>query len=90
MLWGASLVKARGKSEVGFGSASYYMEVAPEAFDASYYADCYTTAYIENKALSGIYMLLEQAYPAFELWTGRRVEPREKDLLKRALYNKMN
>ena len=42
------------------------------------------------KALSGIYMLLEQAYPAFELWTGRRVEPREKDLLKRALYNKMN
>ena len=56
----AILNDSRGKSEVGFGSASYYMEVAPEAFDASYYADCYTTAYIENKALSGIYFYSEE------------------------------
>lgn len=56
----AILNDSRGKSEVGFGSASYYMEVAPEAFDAAYYNDCYTTAYVENKALSGIYYYSEE------------------------------
>ena len=51
---------SRGKSEAGFGSAAYYMEVAPEAFDASYYDDCYTTAYVENKALNDIYFYSEE------------------------------
>lgn len=51
---------SRGKSEAGFGSASYYMEVVPEAFDASYYFDRYTTAYVENKALSDIYYYSEE------------------------------
>ena len=51
---------SRGKSEAGFGSASYYMEVAPEAFDASYYDDCYTTAYVESKALNDIYFYSEE------------------------------
>ena len=56
----AILNDSRGKSEVGFGSASYYMEVAPEAFDGSYYDDCYTTAYVENKALNDIYYYSEE------------------------------
>ena len=56
----AILNDSRGKSEVGFGSASYYIETAPEAFDASYYADCYTTAYVENRDLSGIYYYSEE------------------------------
>lgn len=51
----AILNDSRGKSEEGFGSAAYYMEVAPEAFDSSYYNDCYTTAYVENKELSDTY-----------------------------------
>ena len=51
---------SRGKSEAGFGSAAYYMEVAPEAFDASYYDDCYTTAYVENKGLNDIYFYSEE------------------------------
>ena len=56
----AMLNDSRGKSEVGFGSASYYIEAAPEAFYASYYADCYTTAYVENRDLSGIYYYSEE------------------------------
>lgn len=51
---------SRGKSEAGFGSAAYYMEVAPEAFDASYYDDCYTTAYVENEGLNDIYFYSEE------------------------------
>ena len=56
----AMLKDSRGKSEVGFGSASYYIEAAPEAFYAPYYADCYTTAYVENRDLSGIYYYSEE------------------------------
>ena len=56
----AILNDSRGKAEAGFGSASYYMEVAPEAFDSSYYADCYTIAYVENKALNDIYFYSEE------------------------------
>ena len=51
---------SRGKSEIGFGSASYYIEVLPEAFDASYYHDSYTTAYVENKELNSMYYYSEE------------------------------
>lgn len=61
----AILQDARGKGEAGFGSASYYMEVAPEAFDPDYYDDCYTTAYVESKALTGLYFYSEE-YTAAE------------------------
>lgn len=82
---------SRGKSEVGFGSASYYMEVVPEAFDASYYNDCYTTAYVENKALSGIYYYSEE-YTAkeeeildnLETFGEKRAEIRYNSLLQEA------
>ena len=42
----------RGRGEAGFGAAAYYVEVAPEAFDPDYYDDCYTTVYLESKALT--------------------------------------
>lgn len=56
----ADVNDSRGKSEVGFGSASYYMEVTPGAFDTSYYDGCFTTAYVENKALCDIYFYSEE------------------------------
>lgn len=56
----ALLDDTRGKSEAGFGSASYYMEVAPEAFDPAYYDDCYTTVYVESKALTDLYFYSEE------------------------------
>lgn len=56
----ADVNDSRGKSEVGFGSASYYMEVTPDAFDTSYYNDCFTNAYIENKALCDIYFYSDE------------------------------
>lgn len=42
---------ARGMSEKGIGSAYYYIGLTKEAFDASYYNDSYTTAYIKNYEL---------------------------------------
>lgn len=56
----ADVQDARGKGDVGFGSASYYIEVAKEAFDASYYDNCYGVVYVENKALSGIYFYSDE------------------------------
>ncbi|MCD8326792.1 MAG: hypothetical protein LUC90_08990 [Lachnospiraceae bacterium] len=51
----ASLQDSRGRSDVGLGSASYYIAVALEAFDSSYYDDCFTTAYVRNNALDELY-----------------------------------
>lgn len=51
----ADIEDTRGRSETGIGSASYYFEVTKEAFDPSYYDDCYTVAYIKNNELSGMY-----------------------------------
>lgn len=48
------VVDARGKGEVGFGSVSYYIELPEEAFDGAYFDNCFTTAYLENKALSAL------------------------------------
>lgn len=56
----ADVQDSRGKADVGLGSASYYIEVAEEAFDASYYDNCYTTAYVGNNALSDIYFYSEE------------------------------
>lgn len=51
----AELQDSRGTSTAGLGSASYYIELSPEAFDASYYDDCYTTAYVRSDALDDVY-----------------------------------
>lgn len=50
----AILKDTRGKGEAGFGSASYYVEVSPEAFDPAYYEDCYTTVYVESSTLAAL------------------------------------
>lgn len=47
----ATVQDARGKSTGGLGAASYYMMLPVEAFDASYYSDCYTTAFLKIYAL---------------------------------------
>lgn len=51
---------SRGKGEVGFGSASYYVEVSEKAFNSSYYNNCYTTAYVENSSLNDIYFYSDE------------------------------
>lgn len=56
----ADIQDARGKGDVGFGSASYYMEVAEEAFDAAYYDNCYGVVYVENKTLSSMYFYSDE------------------------------
>lgn len=56
----ADINDARGKDEIGIGSASYYMEVSKAAFDASYYDDCYPIVYVENTAVNDIYFYAEE------------------------------
>lgn len=41
-------IDARGQSDIGIGSAYYYITVPKEAFDLTYYGGCYSTAYIKN------------------------------------------
>ncbi len=47
----ADIDDVRGKSTVGIGSAGYYVAVSLDAFDASYYADCFSKVYVKNNAL---------------------------------------
>ena len=47
----ATIQDARGKSTEGLGAASYYIMLTGDAFDSSYYSDCFTTAYVKNDAL---------------------------------------
>lgn len=56
----ASIKDARGKSTQGLGSASYYIMLHKDAFDSSYYSDCYTTAYVKNNALDAYYYFSDE------------------------------
>lgn len=56
----ATIQDARGKSTQGLGSASYYIVLPIEAFDASYYSDCFTTAYVKNHALDEYYYFSDE------------------------------
>lgn len=47
----ATIQDARGKSTEGLGAASYYIMLTVDAFDSSYYSNCFTTAYVKNNAL---------------------------------------
>ncbi len=38
----------RGVSDKGIGSAYYYIALSEKAFDASYFSNCYTTAYVKS------------------------------------------
>ncbi len=50
----------RGMSDKGIGSAYYYISLPKEAFDASYYGDSYTTAYIKNDDLDNYFYFSEE------------------------------
>lgn len=51
----ATIQDARGKSTEGLGAASYYIMLTEDAFDSSYYSDCFTTAYVKNDALDAFF-----------------------------------
>lgn len=51
----ADVEDTRGKGDIGTGSAAYYLEVTKDAFDPSYYDDCFTNVYIKNNSLSDTY-----------------------------------
>lgn len=56
----ATVRDARGKSTQGLGSASYYIMLTKEAFDSSYYSDCYTTAFVKNNALDNYFYFSDE------------------------------
>ena len=65
---------ARGRGTAGTGSNAYYIELSGEAFDASYYEDCFTTAYILNSALTGKYYFSDE-YSQMEADNLAQLEP---------------
>lgn len=50
----------RGMSDKGIGSAYYYIILPKEAFDVSYYNNCYTTAYIKNYDLDNYFYFSDE------------------------------
>ena len=69
----AALQDARGKSTEGLGAASYYIMCTIDAFDSSYYKDCFTTAYVKNNALDDFYYFSD-AYKEQEAAFKERIE----------------
>ena len=51
---------ARGFGTVGTGSNEYYIMLPASAFDASYYGGCFTTAYVINDTLAGLYYFSDE------------------------------
>ena len=56
----ATVQDARGKSSEGLGAAAYYVLLPKEAFDSSYYSDCYTTACVKTYSLDEYYYFSEE------------------------------
>lgn len=50
----------RGMSDKGIGSAYYYISLPKEAFDASYYSNSYTKAYIKNYELDNYFYFSDE------------------------------
>ena len=46
---------SRGMSEIGIGSVQYYISLPREAFESSYFSNCYTTAYIKDYELDNYF-----------------------------------
>lgn len=51
----ARALDSRGMSDVGIGAAQYYIGLPKDAFEPSYFNDCYTTAYIKNYELDNYF-----------------------------------
>ncbi len=56
----ARALDSRGMSNLGLGASQYYIGLQKEAFDSSYFSDCYTTAYIKNYDLDHYYYFSEE------------------------------
>ncbi len=50
----------RGMNDIGIGSSYYYVALPKDAFDASYFEDVYTTAYIKNYDLDQYFYFSEE------------------------------
>ena len=55
-----SLFDVRGTAEAGLGSNEYFVCLPQAAFDAAYYSDCYTTAYVDSSTLDGVYYFSDE------------------------------
>ena len=55
-----SLFDVRGTGEAGLGSNEYFVCLPQSAFDADYYSDCYTTAYVDSSVLDGLYYFSDE------------------------------
>lgn len=73
-----SVNDARGKSDEGFGSASYYVQLLTEAFNPQYYNNCYTVAYLLNEELCDI-DYYDDAYTKLEEELELRLEEKGKE-----------
>lgn len=51
---------ARGQSDIGIGSAYYYMAFSKDAFDEDYFDGAYTTAYVRNDDLDQYHYFSEE------------------------------
>ena len=56
----AKALDSRGMSDIGIGSVQYYISLPKEAFLSSYFADCYTTAYIKNYELDNYFYFSDE------------------------------
>lgn len=55
-----SLFDVRGTGETGLGSNEYFVCLPQAAFDAGYYSDCYTVAYVDSNVLDGVYYFSDE------------------------------
>lgn len=65
---------SRGTGEAGLGSNEYYVALSEDAFDADYFSDCYTTAYVDSSVLDGVYYFSDE-YESGEAAYLERLEP---------------
>lgn len=69
-----SLFDVRGTGETGLGSNEYFVCLSQAAFDADYYSDCYTIAYVDSDVLDGMYYFSDE-YTAEEARYLEQLEP---------------
>lgn len=69
-----SLLDVRGTGDAGLGSNEYYVCLTEAAFDADYYSNCYTAAYIDSSVLDGVYYFSD-AYESGEAVYLAQLEP---------------
>ena len=69
-----SLFDVRGTGETGLGSNEYFVCLPQAAFDAGYYSDCYTIAYVDSDVLDGMYYFSDE-YTAEEARYLEQLEP---------------